>query len=241
MNLGSMIQAGYVNSEISEMLKRPLSGVAIKSQRIWNGNPNYRKRITKHKHLHREALLTYKYSSFEKAAEKLNLTHSEMKSCLSSAYREKSLAHIRKDKRRKDKWTEKQIKQMLQMIGLRPRGEIARKIGRGSSRVVKEKLQNIGIKAPKYLNGLTKSRYVKLFKKNPQFYLETDAGPGRGMYSQCYFKIVPWVYIKDQIESGELNPPMAIVEWVNSMSSFQEWIHDGDAYGSLLNIQEESL
>lgn len=50
-----------------------------------------------------------------------------------------------------------------------------------------------------------------------------------------HFKIIPWVYIDDLIKHKEIDPPELIQKWVKSMSDFQEWFHEGNAYGNLLN------
>ena len=229
---------GLSNPEIAKKLNVSKARIACILQKHYGGNSNYRKRITKHRHLHKEALIAYQNNNFNEAAKELNLTLSEMKSCLSLAYKDPKLKHIRKDSRRKDKWTSEQLIKMLQMIGLRPRNAIAKKIKRDNERVVKEKLQHLGLKYPKYLNGLTLSRYREIFGVEPQFYIQTDAGPGNGPgdHIATFFKIVPWVYIQDQIMSGELRPPQIIKQWIKIMSDFQEWIHNGDAYGNILTI-----
>lgn len=233
------VEKGFTDIEISKELDMGKNSVSLLRQRYVGPNSNYINKNTKHKHLHKKALTIFKDNSFEETARKLNLSISEMKSCFSSAYRNKHLKHIRKDKRRKDNWSNKELKKMLQMIGLRPRHIIAEKIKRGNARVIKEKLRHVGLVAPKYLNGLTVSKYRKMFNVDPDFYLVTDAGPGRGKHSATFFKIVPWIYIQDQINSNEINPEKIIKKWVNAMAELQEWVHENNAYANLLEIVSE--
>jgi hypothetical protein len=117
-----------------------------------------------------------------------------------------------------------------------PRSEIAKQIRRGNSRVVKEKLNNLGTRYPKYLNGLTKSRFIERFDKEPLVVINTKAGPGRGKHSATYFKIVPWVWIEEAIKERYLKPPKALKLWVKAMADFQRSVHGKNVYQSLSEI-----
>lgn len=195
----------------------------------------------KHKHLRKEVMEYFLTHSGPETMLKFNLTNSEFKSLMTVGYKQPEFSHLRKDTRQnqKNKWTEFQIKQMLQMSGLRPRNVIAEKIGRGNSRVIKEKLQHLGMQYPKYLNGLSLNRFRDIFGFSPEFFIQTDAGPGSGKYSATFFKIVPWVYIRDLVRSQELNTSEMLKKWIFAMAEFQDWFHEGNAYANLLDTSLE--
>lgn len=236
--IASGLKRGLADPEIAQELNCSKHSVTMFRQRHIGPNPNYMKRKTKHKHLREDVFKYFQKHSYKECMEKFGLTKSELKSIFTVGYKIDALKKYRKDSRRKDAWTEEQIKEMLKCIGLLSRKEIAKRIGRGNARVIKEKLQHLGMTYPKYTNGLTMSRFRAIFGCEPEFYLETTAGPGRGMYASTFFKIVPWCWIKDAIESGDLSPASPIIAWVNAMADFQEMIHGKDVYGSLFEIAQ---
>ena len=227
---------GLTDVEIAKEMSVKVNAVRVYRLRHIGHNKNYQQRIIKHKPLREKVMRYFLTHSADQCMRRFKLSLSEFKSLQTLSYRMPELKHLRKDSRRKDKWDEYEIKTMLQHIGLRPLKVIAKIIDRGNSRVIKEKLQNLGVKAPKYLNGLTLSRYRSLFGVEPEFLIETDAGPNGGIFGESYFKIIPWVYINDQILQKEINPPKIIKRWVLAMADFQEWVHDGDAYANLMDI-----
>lgn len=246
-NIKTLIDEGKTNPEIARELGVSKNSVTVLAQRWLGGNPNYRKRIIKYdKDFTLEFIKYYQNHTHKECAERFGLTLSEVKSVLSGCYRKSQpYKDIRrsytKDKRRKDPWTPGQLKKMLSYIGLLPRDEIAKRIGRkalksaNNERVIKDKLRNLRIEQPKYINGLTISRYQSLFGQRPKVYIRTTAGPGRGG-APTHFRIVPWVYIEEMIEWGKLKPQEPIRVWVKAMADFQRWIHGRDVYGSLQKI-----
>lgn len=231
-----LIRSGNNNKEIAEKLGCTRDSVSLLANRYLGGNPNYRRQTTKHKHLRGPVMEYFLCHSAQETQEHFGLTYSEFKSIMTVGYRDPEFKHLRKDQRTKAKWSEAQILEMLKCIGLLNRNEIAQRIGRGSARVVKEKLQNLGFKYPKYINGLTMSSYRVYFDKPSAVRIVTTAGPGRGKHSATFFKIVPWCWILDAISVGYLKPPNLIKQWAIGSAQFQRAIHGLDVYKSLSNI-----
>lgn len=199
---------------------------------------------SKHSHMRRDVMEYFLNHTMPETMLKFRLTKSEFKSLMTVSYKMPELLHLRKDKRQNHRvmWTNTQIKRMLQMCGLRPREVIANEIGRGNARVIKEKLMHLKVQAPKYLNGLSLTLFRSYFQAEPSFFILTDAGPTNVIKSHRMsgnFKIIPWVYIQDLIENDEINPPDLLKNWVKAMSEFQDWFHDGNAYGNILDISLE--
>lgn len=227
---------GLTDVEIAKEHGCSTPTVSCFRQRHIGPNNNYLKHRTKYRLIEKDVFKFFQNNSIEDCMKKFNLSKSEIKSLFTYGYKKESLKIFRKDSRRKDKWTEYQIKEMLKCIGLLNRKEIAKRIGRGNERVIKEKLQHLGLKYPKYTNGLTISRFRNIFGCEPGFYLDTKAGPGRGKNSSTFFKIVPWCFIKDSIKQKDLDVASPIAAWVNAMADFQELVHGDDVYGSLFDI-----
>lgn len=226
-----LIDEGLTNHEIAEIIDRPYASIVIKAQKKFGGNPNYQKRITKHAHLREDVMQYYQSHTFEETVRKFDLTQSEMKSLLTVSYKSPGLAHLRKDKRTHNKWTVDELLFLLRHAGLQQRGWIARKIKRGNSRVIKEKLMNLGVNT-KTLNGMTLSRYRLVFQCEPRRSIEGSAGPTRGCMP-TFFKIVPWVDVERDIQSGRVSAPQGFVAVAEIMARFQRWIHGDQAVRSL--------
>lgn len=232
-----LIREGYTNPEIADKLQISRATVSNLVTKKLGGNSNYLDRVTKYSPQMKEKIFKYFLNhTLEETAALYGLTDSEIKSVFTCCYRDPEFKKYRKDKRTKEKWSSDQLKEMLRCIGLLPRSEIASRISRGNSRVIKEKLMHLGLTAPKYLNGLTLSRFRHIFKCEPRVIINTKAGPGRGAHSATYFKIVPWVWIADALAIKYIEAPKAIVSWVNAMSDFQKTIHEGNVYLSLSKI-----
>lgn len=232
--ISQFIKMGLTNKEIAKRLNRPLSGVSLVVSRKLGGNPNYRLKKTKHKHLHEVALKTFLTHSFEETAKILKLTESELKSCLTYAYQNEKLSHIRKDKRRHDDWSSKDLLFLLKYSGILSRDEINKKINRGSSgRVIKEKLMQLKV-AGKNVNGLTLSQFQKLFNHKPEFYIQTSAGSsGAPKGINTCFKIVPWAHIDELLTKGIIEHEETVKKYISTMAMFQTWIHGKDYWKSL--------
>lgn len=189
----------------------------------------------KHAHLRGPLLKYFLNHSAEECQKKFKLTPSEFKSCLTYAYKHPEFAHIRKDRRRHDAWSTKELKFLLRHSGIMPRDWIAKELNRGSELGIKDRLELLGISS-KNLNGLTLTQFREAFGVDPKFYIQTKAGPGQGKHSSTFYKIVPWVCINVEIEKGRLKTHPMFVQLVSSMAIFQEWIFDGNALGKLKRI-----
>ena len=227
-------------SEIASIMQVTRNSVASAMQRLKIKNPNFHLRKRKHFHLRKPVMEYFLTHTKAQTMEKFRLTESEFKSIFSIGYKIKELKHLRKDKRINHKrfWTLEELLIILRMSGIRNRNVIAKKIKRGNSRVIKEYLMKKKVKNPKYINGLSLSLVRELFGSEPDFNLTTDAGPYT-MKNHTYFKIVPWVYLDDLIKNREIDPPQFLIDLVASMAKLQEWIHEGNAYGSLLDASLE--
>lgn len=237
--LGQLIKDGLTNREISEIIERPFAAIAIKAQRIFGGNPNYRMKITKHKHIRKDVMTYFLNHTAEQTKDKFKLTQSEFKSVCTISYKIPELKHLRKDKRRHDAWSAKEFKFMLQHSGLMPRDWIAKKLKRGGHEAVRGKLELLNISS-RTINGITISQFRVAFQKEPGFYLSTKAGPNGGITKSSHFKIIPWVYLNQEIKIGNLQAPRIFIQLVESMALFQEWIFEGNALNKMKIITRKT-
>ena len=235
-----LIKEGLDNYEIAEILGRPRDAIAIKAHRF-GGNPNYLRRKTKTKHLRADVLRFFQNHTLEETRKRFGLTPSELKSVFTIAYRMPELRHIRKDKRRRDAWSGEELRFMLMNVGLIPRETIAKKLNRGSFHAVKDKLDALNIGAQN-LNGLTISKFRILFGREPDFFLQTVAGPKRAGLSgghrkpPSFYKLVPWTWIRDEVAAGRLEAPEAYRKMIEAMATFQDWVFQGDALAKMQTI-----
>ena len=234
MYLQILIESGHSNPEIAEIMDRPLTGIAIKSQRVCGGNPNYMKKKTKHKHLREPVMRYFLDHSAEQTMKKFKLTASEFKSLFVAGYMDPRLKHLRKDKRNKDLWTSRHYKILLQNSGLKPREEISKMIGKGNvNSCIKDRLRALKV-ASKSINGITISQYRSAFNSEPGFYIQTKAGPTGGVHSSSHWKIIPWVYLEKEINDKKIKAPKITKDLVSAMALFQNWIFEGKAYERLV-------
>lgn len=191
-----------------------------------------------HAHLQEPVLRYYFSHSAEETAKKFGLTKSEFKSCLTYAYKNKDIRHIRKDKRTHAPLTAKELKFLLQHSGLRPRAWVMRQMGRGTNVChIKERLQRLGV-ASRTLQGLTLSQYRQAFNGEPSFFLQTDAGPDGGLRSSLptRWKIVPWVWLNQEIQARRLTTAPELRLLISAHAQFQEWIFEGNAMKKMKRI-----
>ncbi|MGZ3742727.1 MAG: hypothetical protein ACXVB1_00200 [Pseudobdellovibrionaceae bacterium] len=233
--LGQLIKDGLTNKEIAEIIGRPFPAIAIKAHRIFGGNPNYRAKITKHAHIREDAMRYFLTHTAEETECKFKLTKSQFRSLMTVGYRIPEFKHLRKETRRHDAWNAYEIKFLLQHSGLRSREWIAKKLKRGGHLGIKDRLEMLGI-ASKSVNGLTLSQYREAFNKEPEFYLQTKAGPGRGKYSSTFYKIIPWVWLDQELKAKRLKTHKIFRKLIASMALFQEWVFDGDALNKMQRI-----
>ncbi len=225
MHLGFLIQGGFTNPEISKIMGKPRTGVAIKAQRIWGGNPNYRKSITKHAHLREPVMRYFLKHSWEETKEKFGLTQSELKSLFTVGYRDQNLKHLRKDKRVKREWDTKDYLTLLRFAGLKQRTWISKKLKRGGVHSTRERLEKLGI-ASKNLQGITLSQYRQAFGAEPERYIQSEAGPNRsGMPTR--FKIILWSDLDRWLKRGKIHAPDVFKVHCSAMAMFQNWVWQG--------------
>lgn len=233
----NLIKQGFTNKEIALKIDRPACAVAMVTQRKLGGNPNYRLKKTKHKHLRDKVLVYFLNHTMQETAEHFNLKMSELKSCLTVAYKNPLMAHVRKDKRRHDAWSERELLFLLKYSGVISRDEINEKLSRGNTgRAIKEKLMSLGV-CSKNLNGMTLSQFRKIWGFDPEFYLMTTAGSPGGFKNTTFFKIIPWAYIDELIKNKTINHEISFVKYVSTMAMFQKWVHGENYWHSLVNIK----
>lgn len=237
--LKRLIGQGLTNVEISEIMDRPRTGIVIKANRVLGGNPNYQKRITKHSHLREPVMHYFVTHTWEQTRKQFKLTESELKSLFTVGYRDPKLKHLRKDTRRHDSWSVRELRFLLTHSGVMPREWIGRKLKRGTPVCIKEKLEQLGLSS-RTVNGITLSQFIKAFGERPGFVLHTKAGPGRGGTS-TYFQIVPWVWLDCELRSRRLRCAKPFRQVVSTMALFQEWIHQGNALAKLKRINRKPL
>lgn len=214
----SKIKLGLTNVEIAKSLGWTRAKVAIIAQRKCGGNPNYRDKKTKHKHLRKDVLEAFQNMTAKDAAEKFGMTMSEFKSCLTVAYKMSELSHIRKDTRTHRKWEVEEIITMLKYCGILSRDEIAKIINRQHSRVIKEKLNWLGVSS-RNINGINLGQFKKLFGRMPEYQIRGRAGP---RVSETNFVIVPWFHVVESYSS--IPHDKTLLEIFRCYAKFQSYI-----------------
>lgn len=212
------IKLGLTNPEIGRQLGCSTSTIANIVKRHLDGNPNQR---DKHKHkkrdLYSKCLKYFQNHSFKDTAKKFDLTLNELKSVMSYAYQKENLAHIRKDRRRKDPWSVAEYRKLIQMSGLVQRKTIGKALKRAKGyQGIKDRLALLKLKS-RNVNGLTYSQYLEIFDKKPEFYIKTNAGSGN-----TRILLIPWVYFTKKKLKGQ---PLFIQKMIESMILFQKWSH----------------
>lgn len=235
--IASMLESGKTNVEISQKLNRAVTSVSVYVRNRFGGNPSYLKKKTKHAHLHEKVLKYFFNHSFEDTAKYFELTQSELKSCMTCAYRQPHLKYLRKDDRINHRrfWTEKEIITMLRMCGIFSRHKIAEVLDRGNERVIKEKLNKLGV-ASRNINGLNLAQFRNGFGVDCVKFVRGNAGPSGGR-GQFFFKIVLWVDVEKMIDRGEIETFNFYEKLIKTMASFQRWIWGGgDVRRKVLNM-----
>ncbi len=242
--LNMALSGSVLNREIAEYfqvkpntISAKLKSMGVKNNAVkgiigkWNN---------KHAHLRRDVLTYFLNHTAEETQKKFKLTASEFKSCMCYAYITPELRHLRKDKRRRDAWSSKEFKFMLQHTGLMPRKWIAEKLNRGGVEAIRGKLDQLNISS-KSLNGLTISQFREAFGTDPDFYIQSKAGPTRGLHGDTYWKIIPWVWLAKEIKEKRLNTSESFKLLIFAMSEFQEWIYDGNVIVKMKRIVREKI
>lgn len=231
-------------SEIANELGRRPASVHWKRRKL--GLPSNKEKLRsrcaewnrKHVHLQGPVISYYQKHSFAETAKRFGLTLSEMKSCLTYAYKNPDLLGIRKATNDHSPWSTKHLKFLLRHCGLRPRTWVAKQIGRGNDVCIKERLQRLGLSS-RTLQGITLSQFMQAFGKRPDFYLQTDAGPKgiSGKWSIApHWKIVPWVWLDQELKAKRLKTAPEFRQLVSARAMFQEWIFEGNALRKMKRI-----
>ena len=224
-------EGGLFYSEIAQRLGKNAKTVRWKARRLGldmtrpegrNGEWN-----RKHVHLRESAMKYFMTHSAEATAEHFHLTKSEFKSLLYYAYKDPSLARLRKDRRRKDSWTLKETLFLLRCAGIQPRKWIASKLNRGGLHSVKEQLDRLNSRS-KFLNGVPRSWLLQIL--DPKLVpagIKTKAGPTgcprRG--SDFRFLVVPWTDCARLARRYPKRFPPEMRSIIRAMAKFQRWIH----------------
>lgn len=194
---------------------------------------------SKHSHLREKVMRYFLNHTKDETCKKFGLLDREIKSLFTIGYRLPEFKHLRKDKRNHKSWTVDEYKFLLQHCGLKSRDWIAKKLKRGGELGIKDRLDILNISS-KSINGLTISQYRVLFGKNPEFYLQSSAGPHRKLKSRknsaSYYKIIPWVYLNEQIKLKRLKTVDPMIKLINSMALFQNWVFEGNALVKMKKI-----
>ncbi len=236
--------------EIAEKLGRNPGAVRRKAHQlgVWSKPPGrFAEWNRKHAHLRGEVLTYFLTHSAEETAKYFGLTASEFKSCITYAYHDPKLAHIRKDWRRRDSWTTEELIFLMRHAGVQPREWIAKKLKRGTDEAVKEALSRAGIGA-RYVNGMPRQWAEQLFGDDVcKTAIAMKAGPqglsGRNGKTTSTYQLIPWIQADEVLRAGKTRPLKGKGRWrpgrvppmlevpedirraVSALAKFQKWIH----------------
>lgn len=233
----------FATEMAKELGKRPAS-VSWRMRKLglistrYTADGRFGKWNSKHAHLREAVLIYFQTHTLEQTAKKFGLADRELKSLFTIAYRIKEFAHLRKDKRLRSAWSTSQLKFLLRHAGLRPRKWIMKKLGRGTNVChIKERLQALGVSS-RTLQGITLSQFRQAFGKEPDFFLQTDAGPNGGLKTPLptRWKIVPWVWLDQELKAKRLKTATEFAILVSARAAFQEWIFEGSALKKMKRI-----
>lgn len=224
-------QGKYFYREIADIMNLPLKSLYYRSSQLGLKNKAKYKRCgewnRKHAHLRKDLLTYFLNHSSEETMKKFNLTHSEFKSCMTYAYIDPNLTHLRKDKRNQKTFLLEDWIFMIKRLCLLSRSKISFLSGRSKKEnpfSVKERLAKIGA-STKMMNGLNISFCKIILPSNviKDNLIITKAGPS-GLNGNFNFKIIPWVvldnlsdfYIKDD----------TVKECIKIMAKLQRFIYN---------------
>jgi hypothetical protein len=225
----------YTYLEIAKKMGLNKNQIATKANALGLKNPTYRKRITKHAHL-RERVMTYFLDhSWEETRLRFRLTASELKSLFTVGYRDPTLAHLRKDTRRKDSWTLDEMLFCIRHAGIRERSWIAKRLNRGCATNIKERFQKWGA-STKFLNGMPMSWVIQLWGSEfSDRRIRTKAGPP-GIWR---FQLLPWhdcLVLSKKYPTDE-----TIRSGIRAMVKFQEFIFKTKSSSVIRRTLSEAL
>jgi hypothetical protein len=237
-------QNKFFYTEIAKALGRPVQAVRWKARQL--GLKSTQKTLkhrfgkwnSKHCHLRPQVMKYFMTHSWEETRKHFGLTKSELKSLFTIGYRMPQLKHLRKETRDHSAWSAKQLKFLLTHAGLRPRKWILKQVGRGNNVCcIKERLQTLGLSS-RTLQGITLSQFRQAFGHEPEFYLQTDAGPDGGAKTSLptRWKIIPWVWLDQEIKTKRLKTAKELKMLIAARAMFQEWIFEGNALRKMKRI-----
>jgi hypothetical protein len=245
--LTRLVNAGtFTYPEIAKIMGLNKNQIATKAQSLGLNNSVYRKRITKHMHLHEVLLRYYLNHTAEETQERFGLTASEFKSCLTYAYRRPELKHLRKETRPHTAWSNDDWIFMARHVGIQPREWITKKLKRGQTyNAVKDALAKFRGHG-KYMNGMPVGWATVMFADETvrRHSIRTKAGP-TGDRGQFFYRIIPWVICERLLLAGELRRELGkgkctddrrrrapkiqvhpeVRAGIRGMARFQRWIH----------------
>lgn len=198
---------------------------ALKSIGLWN---------IKYKN-YEEIIKYYQTHSNKEVCKKFNLTQNQFKSVMHRYYKDKRFVGLRKDTRIKTKWSNEDIIKLIQMAGVLPRNEIAKRLNRTKTNnfhAVKDKIAQIGFKS-KHINGMPITWLSLLGKKENLKIITTKAGPN-SKKNHFNFKIIPWVELEKKFNSND--DVISII--IKSLAKFQRFIFQTSDDNKIISILE---
>lgn len=182
----------------------------------------------KHAHLRRPALEYFINHSFEETRKEFKLTKSELKSLFTVSYRIKSLKHLRKDNRRKDRWSKKELITLLRYAGLVPRSYLAKKLNRGTFWSIKECLWRLKIHWRQW-GGISKHELTKWVGHSIDMKagIKTASGPCGGVY------LFPWCNVLKILKTKKIKNEV-LISAVESLAEFHRWAFEVDTDAKVL-------
>ena len=188
----------------------------------------------KHMHLRKKVMTYFLTHSWIETYKAFDLTPSELKSLFTVGYRDKKLLHLRKDKRRNDVWSMREILFLIRASGIQNREWIAEKLDRGSYHSVKEQVKRMNTKT-RYMNGLP-LRLAEELLGVPMEGIRVKAGPSSIGFDGRTL-LVPWVILFSRSKRLE-NISFEVRSCLSSMSKFQMMAHGTKTIKStILSIQ----
>lgn len=230
-----------LNKDIAKKLGRTAMAVNAKLERMGVRNRAIEKKMGRWNcrysdEFKKSVVEFFKNHTIDECAEKFELSKGQVIGII-QRYRESGFISSNfKDSRNKNTWTSDDYRFLLSHAGLMPRSWIANKLERGSESSIKDRLKRLNISS-RSINGLTVSQFCEAFGKNPEFCLSTKAGPKRESINlPTHYKIVPWVWMDEEIKSGRLKTVKPMELLISSMAMFQRWIYGTRALEKMKKI-----
>jgi hypothetical protein len=189
-----------------------------------------------HKDLRLEVMTYFLNHTAEQTCKKFKLTVSQFKSLMTVGYRKPEFRHLRKETRRHDSWSSRELRFLITRAGILPREFIGRALRRGTAVCIKERLESLGLSS-RTLNGITLTQFRSAFGTEPRLTIKTQAGPnGTSDRGPTNFKIVPWAWLDEELKTSRLEAPKTFRELVSAMAIFQNWIYQGNTIRKMKTI-----